>query len=84
MFGYATAPGAFGRTRAMARAVGLDLSGAVVEGWLSRAEMEALVSRCASCGRSGACDPFLATAPRGSPLPAFCANKPALDCLRAE
>lgn len=84
MIGYARAPGAFGRTRAMARVVGLDLTAAVVEGWLSRAELEALISRCASCGRAGDCDRFLSTARPGAALPPHCANRTALDDLRGE
>jgi hypothetical protein len=82
MIGYTRAPGAFGRTRAMARLNGFDLTSAVVEGWLSRAELEALISRCASCGGAADCAPFIASAAPGALLPAFCANKPGLDDLR--
>ena len=84
MIGYARAPRAFGRTRAMARAVGLDLTAAVVDGWLSRAELDALISRCASCGRSGDCDRFLSDARAGAALPPYCANNAALEVLRGE
>ena len=84
MIGYARAPRAFGRTRAMARAVGLDLTAAVVDGWLSRAELEALISRCASCGRVVDCDRFLSEARAGAALPPSCANSAALEVLRGE
>jgi hypothetical protein len=84
MIGYARAPAAFGRTKAMARMAGIDLTAAVVEGWLTRSELEALISCCASCGRSGDCAPFIATALPGALLPAYCANKPDLDALRGD
>lgn len=82
MIEYASAPRAFGRTRAMARAGGWDLTAAVVDGWLSRAELAALISRCAGCNRASACDAFLSTARPGAGLPPYCANKTALDCAR--
>lgn len=81
MIGYVRAPGAFARTRAMARAVGLDLTAAVVDGWLSRSELETLIGRCATCGRGEDCARFLSSALPGAALPALCANGAALQAL---
>ena len=43
MMGYVDAPRAWGYTRGMARVLGVNLTSAVVEGWLSREELADLV-----------------------------------------
>ena len=49
MIGYPEAYKAWWLTRGMARISGVNLSRAVVEGWLQRAELDGLVTRCATC-----------------------------------
>jgi len=80
MIGYVEAPGAWGFTREMARSVGVDLAGAVVEGWLTRAELGALVQTCACCGQTSGCRDWLADGQRD--LPGFCGNGAALAALK--
>lgn len=75
-------PMAFGLTRGMARTVGVNLIEAVTEGWYSRRELEALVGRCAACGRDTSCAAWLAVTPRAANLPGFCANKSEIEVLR--
>lgn len=82
MNGFFTAQGAFGLTRGMARAAGVDLSEAVVEGWLTRTELAELVDRCLSCGCGGECLAFLGRTADARDLPGFCDNKPAIEALR--
>ena len=73
---------AYGLTRGMARSVGVNLIGAVTEGWYSRRELETLVDRCAACGFSALCSAWLAATPRAATLPAYCANKAEIEVLR--
>jgi hypothetical protein len=80
MLGFTEAPLAWGLTQGMARVVGVNLPAAVVEGWLSRAELARLVSRCQTCGRAQACIHWLAVA-RNAPMPDACPNKPELESL---
>lgn len=81
MMGYPETPMAWGLTRGMARVLGVNLPRAVVEGWLSRAELGRLVDRCQSCNQKGACTAWLATAASAPCLPVFCPNKPELEVL---
>lgn len=81
MIGYAEAPLAWGLTRGMARVLGVNLPSAVVEGWLSRKELGALVDRCAACSQKSACTAWLATAISTPCPPVFCPNKSALEVL---
>ena len=60
MIGYVEAPMAWGHTHGMARLLGVDLAGAVVDGWLQRAELAALVATCQSCGATPCCSDWLA------------------------
>jgi hypothetical protein len=80
MIGIGKGPEAWGLTQAMARHVGLDLPGAVVEGWLTRPEVSALVDACARCGQTPRCEEWLEVA-RAPDLPAFCRNKDDLEAL---
>lgn len=81
MIGYSEAPMAWGLTRGMARVLGVSLPTAVVEGWLSRAELAALVDRCQACGQKTACTAWLASAASAPCLPVFCPNKRDLEVL---
>ncbi|MDO8882881.1 MAG: DUF6455 family protein [Pseudotabrizicola sp.] len=81
MIGYSETPLAWGLTRGMARLLGVSLSSAVVEGWLSRKELGELVDRCEACTQKAACTTWMAVAV-GSPCPpVFCPNKAALEVL---
>lgn len=82
MIGYPEAPRAWGYTRGMARAIGASLTEAVVEGWLSRAELGTLVEACRTCAATGDCTSFLARTVETKALPEFCPNAPALAALR--
>lgn len=82
MIGYVEAPITWALVRGMARRAGVDVSSAVFEGWLSRAELAILVARCQSAGCAKGCMAVLAkpecaaTAP-----PEFCAIKSDLEAL---
>jgi hypothetical protein len=83
MLGYVDAdPRAWGYTRGAARVVGVNLTGAVVDGWLSRAELSALVQACHGCKSSSPCTDFLARTVRAETLPGYCPNKAAIESLR--
>lgn len=81
MMGYVEAPKAWGLTRGMARVLGVNLTDAVVEGWLTRGELAEMVDRCQSCDRSQDCTHWLARNVTAAELPAFCPNKGALESL---
>jgi hypothetical protein len=81
MMGYVEAPKAWGLTRGMARVLGVNLTDAVVEGWMSRAELAVLVDRCQACDRAQDCTHWLARHVTATELPAYCANKTALEAL---
>ncbi len=76
MNAYPTAPHAWDRTRSLARRLGVDLPRAVVEGWLTRRDLDQLVGTCAACGKT-ACRPD-----RQTDLPGRCATAADLDALR--
>ncbi len=80
MFGFPEAPLAWWQTRGMARRAGVNLPRAVVDGWMSRAELGQIVARCAGCGQRARCDGFLAL-PAEAGVAGFCPNKPALEAL---
>lgn len=82
MIGYSDAPRAWGFTRGMARACGYSLTHAVVEGWLSRAELGRLVEACRTCGATADCTRWLAQTVEAGDLPGFCPNRAALAALR--
>jgi hypothetical protein len=81
MIGYVEAPLAWGLTRGMAQVLGLSLPEAVVDGWLSRSELAALVDRCQLCERSGDCTKWLARVTKASSLPDYCPNKAQIEAL---
>jgi hypothetical protein len=81
MMGYVEAPRAWALTRGMARVVGVNLTGAVVDGWLSRDELADLVERCEACDRFGDCCAWLAVSVKTEALPTFCPNKDPLEAL---
>lgn len=82
MIGYVEAPMAWALTRGMARVLGVNLTDAVVDGWLGREELATLVDRCQACDRSAQCTHWLGSVTKAPALPAFCANKAALEALR--
>jgi hypothetical protein len=65
----------------MARICGVNLSRAVVEGWLPRAELDGLVARCATCRRTAACEGWLARSGALRAMPDFCPNKLSIEAL---
>lgn len=81
MIGYVEAPKAWGLTRGMARVLGLNLTRAVLDGWLTREELADLVDRCQVCERSGECTVWLARIVTSEALPGYCANKHLLESL---
>lgn len=82
MIGYVEAPMAWGLTRGMARVLGVDLTAAVMDGWLTREELAQLVDRCQACDRSADCVGWLGQVSKAASLPPYCANKQALEALR--
>jgi hypothetical protein len=72
MIGFSEAPQAWPLTQRAAKGLGVNLTEAVVDGWLSRGELRALVQTCAACGQTCA----------SATLPIGCANKSALEALR--
>jgi hypothetical protein len=81
MIGYPDAYRAWWLTRGMARVSGVNLSHAVVEGWLQRAELDRLVTRCAGCNLAARCETWLAQSGPEVTMPKFCPNKPAIEAL---
>jgi len=81
MIGYEAMPRAWWLTRGMARVCGVNLPRAVVEGWLQRDELAALVARCAACGRVELCETWLVTSGPRRAMPDFCPNKPGIEAL---
>ena len=82
MIGYPQAPRAWGYTRGMARAIGVSLPDAVVDGWLGRDELAGLVEKCCSCGNTVQCSDFLSHTVAADALPGFCPNGNALSALK--
>ncbi len=81
MIGYAEAPKAWALTRGMARVLGVNLTGAVMDGWMGRAELAGLVQRCQSCAHGADCTGWLGQTAKAAALPAYCANQRALEAL---
>ncbi len=81
MIGYTDNPAAWGLTRGMAHVLGVRLTDAVVDGWLSRAELGTLVDRCEACDQKTACSAWLSQASALPCMPVFCPNKSALEVL---
>lgn len=81
MIAHSEAPVAYWTAQGMARAAGVPLARAVVEGWITRADLDAIVRRCAACTRCADCRTWLA---RMNPEPpGFCAIRPDIEALRA-
>ena len=80
MFGYVETPGIYRRAQGMARAVGVDLTAAVIEGWLRRDELALLIRRCEACGLAPLCTGRRRTA-WAAPLPEYCRLKGELEAL---
>ena len=86
MIGYVEAPITWGLVRGMARRVGLDVPRAIVEGWLTRAELAKIIAQCQSAGCAKGCMLVLATpsGPASQSPPSFCAIKAELEALAPE
>jgi succinate dehydrogenase/fumarate reductase flavoprotein subunit len=81
MMGYVGDPRAYWTAQGMARAAGVPLARAVVEGWITRDDLARIVERCRDCGECAACQRWLA---RLNPeVPGFCAIRPEIEALRA-
>lgn len=72
---------AWALTRHMARLLGINLVEGVADGWLRHSEVAGMVDVCDSCGLSEHCRAWIAVTPRAQSLPAYCANKSALEAL---
>lgn len=81
MIGYPEAHRAWWLTRGMARVSGINLSKAVVDGWLRRSELSGIIARCAACGSSEACEQWLARSGAARSMPDFCPNKAEIESL---
>jgi Family of unknown function (DUF6455) len=81
MIGYAEAPHAWTRAQRMAQAGGLNLAGAVVDGWLARHELARIVACCSACPQDAACGDWLDHAVPVTRAPVFCANGPVIAGL---
>jgi len=82
MNAYPDSPQAWGRTRSMARSAGVDLVGAMVEGWLTRRDVDGLVGACDACGQDSNCRDWRRSPAAQPDLPGFCANKAGIEALR--
>ncbi|MFN3641635.1 MAG: DUF6455 family protein [Gemmobacter sp.] len=81
MIGIPEAPRSWWSAQAMARAAGVPLARAVVEGWITRADLADMVLRCQTCPSGTDCTHWLAAL--RPETPAFCAIKPDIEALRA-
>lgn len=81
MIGYPEEYKAWWLTRGMARISGVNLSRAVVDGWLKRVELDRLVTRCAGCEMVADCEGWLARSGAARSMPEFCPNKPGIEAL---
>lgn len=81
MMAYVEAPRAWALVRGMARSVGLDLVGAVNEGWMARADLGTLVETCETCDKAETCTAWLATHVTADSPPPFCHNRKGLEEL---
>jgi hypothetical protein len=84
MINYAQTPVAWALTRGMARMVDVDLGHALIEGWLGRQEVDALVDTCQACTQKEPCSAWLTQAHGSRCLAVFCPNQEHLQslCLR--
>ncbi len=73
-------PRAYWMAQGMARATGMHLARAVVEGWLTRGDLATIVARCERCAQGVSCTNWISRI-REEAAPDFCAIKPELDAL---
>lgn len=82
MIGYADAPMTWNHVRAMAQRAGFDVPRAVLDGWLTRAELGQIIAQCQKAGCTKGCMDVLAVPCDASAAPpAFCAIKEELQAL---
>ncbi|MFZ1470655.1 MAG: DUF6455 family protein [Paracoccaceae bacterium] len=81
MFGYSQSPKSWCLTRGMARLCGVNLPMAVLDGWLTRAELEDLVERCDHCKAFAECSLWMAQSGAATAMPGFCPNKSRIEAL---
>lgn len=84
MIGYTDAPRAWWLTRGMARVAGVNLTKAVLDGWLSREELARIIAVCEQCPCGDRCERWMATSGPATAMPAFCPNKPAIEALSVQ
>lgn len=71
-------------TRGMARRLGLNLSEAMHDGFLTQADFTKMITTCRTCGRTEFCLAVLAEKGEGpEPIPQDCPNAEILNSLRA-
>lgn len=78
------APMAYGLTRGMARAVGVDLIAAASEGRITHSDLETLIDTCAACPHTARCTQFLAVTVEATRPPEYCGIKPRLEALQRD
>lgn len=71
MMAFGDTPRAWALTRRMVQAAGVDLPAAVREGWLTRADLTAMVARCQACAAGTDCTAWV---PKRRAVAAFCPN----------
>ena len=81
MINYAQTPVAWALTRGMGHMLGVDLGKAAMDGWLTRAEVDALVGTCQACPQKSACNQWLKQAHAAPCVAVFCPNQHRLEAL---
>ena len=76
------APMAYGLTRGMARAVGVDLIEAASAGRIAHRDLEALIDTCAACPHTTRCTQFLAVTVEAARPPEYCGIRSRLEALQ--
>ncbi|MBC7146439.1 MAG: hypothetical protein H5U24_13705 [Thioclava marina] len=74
----------FWLTRGMARRIGVNISEAMHDGFLTQADFAQMITTCRTCGRTELCLAILAE--KGAdpePIPEDCPNSAILNSLRA-
>ena len=82
MMGFSDAPRAWAFTRGAAHVVGVNLTEAVLAGWISRRELAEMVETCTGCSQAEPCTGWLARTPAAEALPVYCPNKSVIEALR--
>ncbi len=83
MFGYPEAPVVWWQARGMARLGGVSLPRAIIDGWLTRAELGVIVTRCQGCQARQRCEAWLTESRPEGGVAGFCPNRPAIEALAA-